>query len=242
MKYAILGDIHSNLEALEAVLNACSLESVDRYVCVGDIVGYGADPEKCIKIVKELEPTIVCGNHDWGCVGLVDLDYFNTVAKEAIEWTCYLLSESDCFYLRSFPLIVQEKRFVLVHSTLDAPERFDYMFNASVAEKTLQLMTTPLCFIGHIHIPMIFQKTIEGPVEYSYNWKTEYSPLVKQIVSVGSVGQPRDGDPRACYVIYDSKKDIVEIKRVEYNVSLAQKKIYNAGLHPILASRLAEGR
>jgi diadenosine tetraphosphatase ApaH/serine/threonine PP2A family protein phosphatase len=242
LRYAILGDIHGNLEALQSVLDSCKLESVDRFVCVGDIVGYGADPEKCVAIVREINPIIVCGNHDWGCTGLVDLDYFHTAARESIEWTRYFISSETLLYLRGLPLIVQNKNFIIVHSTLDVPEEFDYMINAKIAEQSFVFMDVPLCFVGHIHIPIVFQKLDQGAVDYCYDWRIEVSQDIKQIISVGSVGQPRDGDPRACYVIYDEEKGIVEIKRVEYDIESTQKKICNAGLHPILATRLAEGR
>jgi predicted phosphodiesterase len=241
MKYAIFSDIHGNLEALQTVLKELEKEKADIHLCVGDIVGYGANPTECIREVQALNPVIVCGNHDWAACGMVSSEYFNTYAKNAILWTERQLGEDDKTYLKSLPLTYEDKLVTMVHGTLDFPEEFSYMFDGYAAAKTMELMKTPICFIGHSHIAGTFYER-KKIVRYSSGSVIELKPRDTHIVNVGSIGQPRDGDPRASYCVYDSTKGIVEIKRVPYDVVHVQQKILNAGLPSMLASRLGEGK
>lgn len=241
MRYAIFSDIHGNLEAFEAVLKAMAQERPDGYFCVGDIVGYGADPAECIKKVQELKPTIVAGNHDWAVVELTDVEYFNSFAKAAVLWTRENLSEEDLEYLKSLKLTYQDREITLVHGTLDYPEEFSYVLDGYAAAKTMALMRTQVCFIGHSHVAGIFYDN-KGIVNYAADSKMEIRPGNKYLVNVGSVGQPRDGDPRASYCVYDDTEGVVEIKRVPYDVAGAQRHIMKEGLPRVLASRLSEGR
>lgn len=224
MRYGIFSDIHSNLEAFEAVLEALKKESVDKYFCVGDIVGYAANPKECIKIMQELNCPIVCGNHDWAAVDWVDHTYFNPYAKAAVEWTKSQLNDSERNYLKDLPLIYEDEEITMVHGTLEKPEEFDYIFDEFSALRTLDLSRTKVCFIGHTHFP------------------AEYSKEAKRLINVGSVGQPRDGNPKAAYCIYDPDKNTIEIKRIEYDIKTTMNKILAAGLPNILAFRLVEGR
>lgn len=242
MRYAVISDIHSNLEALKAVLAELSKEHIDSYLCAGDIVGYGADPAECIKLVSSLKPgVIIAGNHDWGVVDLLDLEYFNDYAKDAIIWTKEKVNQNDKDWLKKLKIESEEKEAVIVHGTLNEPKEFHYILDESDAVHTFRLMSRPVCFVGHSHIPGIFsyQEGAALPVEGA---KVNVDIDKKYIVNAGSVGQPRDGDPRASFIIYDSAKHEIEIKRVEYDIRLAQKKILEARLPERLAQRLLEGR
>lgn len=226
MRYAILSDIHGNLEALEASLERLNSEKIDAYISPGDIVGYGADPSGCIKIVRSLDPTAsVAGNHDQAVVGSFDPAGFNEYAKAAVLWTRSVLSAAELEYLKSLPLVKEGKVFSVVHGSLEDPQEFNYILNRADAARSMRHMATPLLFVGHSHVPAIYGH--------------EGSP--KRIVNAGSVGQPRDGDPRASFVIYDDSTGDVSIVRVEYDIEKARKKIIDAGLPEFLGDRLRGG-
>jgi len=223
MRYADFSDIHSNLEAFEAVLEAIEKEKVDRYFCVGDIVGYAADPKECIKMIRKLNCVTVCGNHDWAVVDLIDYSYFNVYARASVDWTKLQLDDSEKNYLKDLPLKYEDEEITLVHGSLERPEEFDYIFEEFDASRTLDLCRTKICFVGHTHSPAEFASD-EG-----------------RLINVGSVGQPRDGDPRAAYCIYDVEEKTVQVKRVEYNIGNAMNNILDTGLPEVLAYRLLEG-
>lgn len=241
MRYAIFSDVHSNLEAFESVLTAYQNEKIDRYLCVGDIVGYNANPKECLKIIKDREITTVAGNHDWASTEKFSLDYFNPNAKSAIVWTKKIIDLQEISFLNSLDLIYKEEDFCLVHGTLLHPEYFDYMFEFEDAQNSFSIMDVSICFVGHTHVPGTFIKENEE-ISYTRNNKIEIQPKKKYIVNVGSVGQPRDRDNRACFCIYDSKQKVVEIRRSEYNIGSTQTKIVNVGLPLMLARRLSLGQ
>ena len=242
MRYAVISDIHGNLEAFQAVLSALSGELIDGYLFVGDVVGYGANPKECIKLLKGLDPlTAVVGNHEWGVLGKLETAYFNELAQDAILWTKKTLDQEDAVYLGSFPLVYEDERITLVHGTLNMPEEFYYTFDTEDAYVTLSQMKNPLCFVGHSHVPGIFTYD-RSKVGYLERMETRIDGELRYLVNIGSIGQPRDGDPRASFAVYDDEKMTVEIKRVEYDVQKAVEKILRAGLPPKLAYRLAEGR
>ncbi len=239
MRYGIISDIHGNLEALETMLKVLKKEKVDKYLVAGDIVGYGADPDECVEIVSNLPGVSVCGNHDWGVLGLTSLEYFNVYARKAIEWTREKLKENHLKYLESLPLIIEEEDFTLVHSTLESPEEWNYIYSTYDAHKNMELQKTNICFYGHSHVPIYFLENehIMYRREEFFHLKENY----KYLVNVGSVGQPRDNDPRACAVIYDTDEKVVKYIRKEYNIQEAQRKIWEAGLPQILGERLQYG-
>lgn len=241
MRWGIFGDIHGNLEALEAVLTALKAEHIDKYLCLGDIVGYGADPTRCIAEIKALGPTTIAGNHDWASVELFDIGYFNPHAKQAVLWTRQNLSDQDKQFLKSLELVYQEKELTLVHGNLQNPERFEYIFDISSARESFNLLGTKICFIGHSHKPAIF---IKQDKNYTYTFQNNLKIEAAQsyIVNAGSVGQPRDGDPQATYLVYDSQSRQLQIKRISYDIQKAQDKIVKAGLPMVLAERLSYGR
>lgn len=240
MKYAILGDIHSNLEALEAVLEDAKHQGVTHYACVGDIVGYNANPTECLQRVRELGGVIVRGNHDHYCSHDDDLNGFHPLAADAVDWTRRQLSVEDRMFLRSLRLVAIVESFTLVHSTLDMPERWGYVFDKFEADAHFHYQTTNVCFYGHTHVPLAFEKTDQ--VRGGLYTRIQVARGKKYFINVGSVGQPRDGDPRAAYVTYDLVKGLIELRRVAYDVAKAQKKIIEAGLPSRVAARLSFGR
>jgi predicted phosphodiesterase len=242
MRYAIFSDVHSNLEALEAVARAYKNEAVEQYLCVGDVVGYGADPRECIKEVSRICKISVCGNHDWASVDLFPLTYFNPEAKAAIEWTKRNLGAKEINFLASLQTVYAEGNFTLVHGTLEDPQDFNYLDSDCAIERTFEFMQTQLCFVGHTHVSKIFIKCKDKPFSYSAQGSVQIKPGEKYIVNVGSVGQPRDGNACASFCLYDSDKNEVAIKRVDYDFYRARNKIIAAGLPRFLAERLLLGR
>ena len=240
-KFAILGDIHSNLDALNVVLDDCRAQGVTDFLCTGDVVGYNACPAECLKIVRELGCPVVMGNHDHYVSSSQNLGDFNPVAAEVIRWTRGKLSQEELDYLRGLPFVVTSMGITLVHATMDCPEAFGYVFDHLQAEANFIHQVTPLCFHGHTHCPMIYEKQI-GAV-YRIDAQDFRLPVGrKYFVNVGSVGQPRDGDPRAAYVLYDPIARTIRFRRVEYDVAAAQAKVREAGLPERLAERLAMGQ
>ena len=241
MRYGIFADIHSNLEAFEAVLEAYKSEGIERYICVGDIVGYGADPIECIRRLRELNLIAVAGNHDWAVAGLFDQKGLNPYAAQAVNWTRSVLSEEDKGFLKSLKLIEQVETYVMVHSSLDTPEMFKYVQDLFDAETCLSASLSHVCFIGHTHRPVTFYM-MGNNVNYTLEANIRIYDGTKYLINVGSVGQPRDGNPYACYCVWDSYARSLQIKRVMYDIHKAQEKILNAGLPHILADRLPQGR
>lgn len=241
MRYALISDIHSNLEAFEAVLEALSKEHVDRYLCLGDVVGYGADPKACIKLLRSISPEVtVAGNHDWAVVGLTDTSYFNEVAREAVEWTRGVIGEDEREFLKALPVTYEKERFTLVHGTLEEPAEFNYILNGYDALRTMKLSKTGACFVGHSHVAEAFYTDGEH-VAHTTLPELRMEKGRKYVVNAGSAGQPRDSDPRAAFVIYDDEDGSVYTRRVPYDIKTAQDKIVKAGLPPWLAYRLAKG-
>ncbi|MHC4473423.1 MAG: metallophosphoesterase family protein [Planctomycetota bacterium] len=240
MRYGIIADIHSNLEALQAVLAALAEERIDVYLSTGDLVGYGADPAECIRITRELDATVVAGNHDWAVASRLSLDYFNPYAREAIYWTQERLADTDIRYLNDLPLIQEVDEITLVHGTLYGPENFDYLLTSYDAHLSFQLLKTKLCLVGHSHVPITF--TMNGTVSFSFDLRTDLSEVSKAIVNPGSVGQPRDENPKAAYAVFDTESQVFRIERVEYDIEAATSKILRAGLPEVLAERLWLGR
>lgn len=242
MLYAIFSDMHSNLEAYQAFLEDAKKEGIEKYFCVGDIVGYGADPRQCIKLTKELDCPVVCGNHDWATAQKIEIDYFNGNARKAVLWTQERLDGLDINYLGNLKLVYQNDELTLVHGTLEHPEEFGYVLDEAEAARTLHLQETPLCFIGHSHAAGIFYEDKDGSIRYSLHPEMEIAQDRRYLVNVGSIGQPRDGDWRGSYCIFDKERKTLRIKRLEYDLKKAQEKILKAGLPSFLAMRLARGQ
>ncbi len=241
MRYALISDIHSNLQALEAVVGACRNKAIDHFLCLGDIVGYGANPNECLDLVQKLKTITVAGNHDWGLVGKKSIEYFNSIAVGALCWSRRVLSESKQDVLAELPLIHKGRDFILVHGTYHHPEHFEYMIDPSAAKQSFQILDKTLCFVGHSHIPGVFRYKDEN-ISYTSEVYFSVDENARYIINVGSVGQPRDRDPRSSFCIYDSDQKTVRGERVHYNIEGAQKAIIGAGLSGFLASRLKVGQ
>ncbi len=242
MRTGIFSDVHSNLEALEAVLELLRGEGITHYLCGGDLVGYGADPIGCIQKIRSLAGRVIGGNHDWASVGLMDLDYFNPYAREAILWTEGVLDEASRRYLKSLQILYTSGEITLVHGSLNEPEQFEYITDAESAKESLEQMTTTLCFVGHSHLPMILSIDEKRVIRTHPEAKVKMIAGRRYLVNVGSVGQPRDGDPRCACAIFDSDARTLEIRRTPYDIEKTQKKILKAGLPSFSATRLSVGR
>jgi predicted phosphodiesterase len=246
VRYLILSDLHANLEALEAVL-AHADGQWDRALVLGDLVGYGADPEAVIARVRGLDPlAVIRGNHDKVACGLEDARDFNVVARVAAEWTASRLSDADRVYLRALPagpLDVDDRVQICHGSPFDEDH---YIFDASDARQAIADASRPLCLFGHTHLPAIYRQ-----VDYSFEGEAPNADRtavvklqrgVRYLVNPGSVGQPRDGDSRAAYAVLDDDAQELSLSRVTYPIHEAQAKITSAGLPASLANRLALGR
>ena len=240
-KFAILGDIHANIDALNVVLDDCRAQGVTDFLCTGDVVGYNACPHECLKIIRDLGCPIVMGNHDHYVSSRQNLLDFNPIAAAVIEWTRRQLSMEEIYFLRSLPFVRPSMGITLVHATMDNPEAFGYVFDHLQAETHFTHQVTPLCFHGHTHCPMIYEKQVSAVFRIdAQDFKLPIGR--KYFINVGSVGQPRDGDPRAAYVLYDPKTRMVSFRRLEYDIEAAQSRIRLAKLPERLAERLAVGR
>lgn len=246
MRYLILSDLHGNLEALNAVLASAS-GGYDRILCLGDLVGYGADPNAMADWARANASVVVRGNHDRACAGLEDLEWFNPVARAAAEWTRQQLTPENLSYIAGLPkgpLPVDD--FQVMHgSLLDEDE---YMVAPSDAGQTFPYLETSLAFFGHTHLQGGFQwgrtrvRVLGHPASRQPQLLLDLDPDFAYLVNPGSVGQPRDGDPRAAYVFYHPDDRYVIFRRVHYDIAAAQEKIRRAGLPDVLAERLAVGR
>jgi len=238
--YAVLSDVHSNLEALKSVLEDLKKRDIHDIYFIGDAVGYGPEPNECIKLLKTECNILLVGNHDWGVCGLTDIRYFNEYARAAIEWTMNVINKDNIKALGEFPVRCELKKedITLVHSTPYEPEKWHYLFRLHDAEENFGYFDGRICFIGHSHKPVIIEKLTSGEL-ITDKKGTNIKPDSRYIINVGSIGQPRDGDPRASYVIVDDEK--VEIARVKYNIEATQKKMTLEGLPLFLIERIALG-
>lgn len=241
MLKAIFSDIHSNLQAYEAFIKDSKSEGVDKYYCVGDIVGYGANPRECIKITQQLNCPVVCGNHDWAAADKMPCNQFNEYAKEAVFWTQRNIDEADKNYLSNLPFVYEEENLTLVHGSLDAPEEFNYILDLESAANNIKLQKTKLCFIGHSHVSGVFFKADAGGIDYTEETQIKLEPNIYYLINAGSIGQPRDRNWRACYCLYDDEKNLLRFKRLEYDVKAASKAILSASIPAFLAQRIEEG-
>lgn len=241
MRYAVIADVHGNLEALEAVLKKLNEESFDALLFLGDSVGYGPNPNECIEVLKKKAQVLLAGNHDRAVVGLTDIEYFNPHAQTAIEWTREVLKDENKKFLASLPIEKQmiDEGIYLVHSTPKEPEKWHYLMTSWDAYKNFPFFSEKICLIGHSHVPAIIEEPPEGKINI-INISAEIKDDCRYIINAGSVGQPRDGNPEAAYVILTENS--AEIKRVPYDILLTQKKMRDQGLPDHLINRLAHGR
>ncbi len=256
MKYAIFSDIHSNLESFDTMLKFCSTLQINFYLCCGDIVGYGPNPNECVENIKSLTNAyILCGNHDVAVIGKKDIEWFNPYAKQAILWTKTVVTQENLQYLATLiPMYKFNDNITLVHGSPREPVD-EYIISYLECLDNIDKFFTKICFIGHTHIPFIFEyiscvneisvtpqvrfiKVVVKKESFVY----ELNPLAKYIINVGSVGQPRDGDPRCCFTVYDEKNNKISFYRLEYDIKKTQKKMMKYNLPIMLIQRLSFGR
>lgn len=243
MKYGVLGDIHANLSALETAVAALEEAGAEVLISVGDVVGYGAAPSECIELLREREIVTVLGNHDAACAGRLDDGHFNPYARAAVAWTREVLGERDLAWLADLPLHVRLEHCEVAHGTLHRPELFDYLLSPTDADPSLETLERPVGFVGHTHVPLSVMRfeDLEGQTAYSYETRVDLSGTRSAVINVGSVGQPRDEDPRTCFVLYDSDTREVRFERATYDIDREARRIRRAGLPGMLADRIRLG-
>jgi diadenosine tetraphosphatase ApaH/serine/threonine PP2A family protein phosphatase len=243
MKYAIFSDIHGNVDALDAVLDDILAASPDKLICLGDLVGYGASPNECVRKVRESGAEVVQGNHDQAAITLKDIQYFNDYARAAILWTHAALTEESTDYLSALPFVITVPGIRFVHASPLEPEQWEYVLSINQAAEQLEAFTEAICFIGHSHYPGLFRK--DGArilqIDFPANETVQLAPEGRYLVNVGSVGQPRDNDWRAAWTEYDDTTRSIRLHRLEYPVDVAQARILEAGLPAFLAQRIGSG-
>jgi predicted phosphodiesterase len=246
MRYLILSDIHSNYEALRAVLAHAKRKRWDRALVLGDVVGYGANPNQAVEIVRTLKPLVaIRGNHDKVCSGVEDGELFNRVALQAAMWTRQKLTRSNLRWLHSLPEgpVVVDGAFAVAHGT--PIDEDAYIFGEIEALNVFRQTTFALCFFGHSHFPVVFglsPDAIQTVLTTSPSFRFRLEPGVRYLVNPGSIGQPRDGNPLASYAMFDSATRTVSVHRIPYRIERTQQKILDAGLPRPLADRLGLGR
>src|SRR5688572_14343365 len=242
MKYLILSDVHSNKEALTAILAFVRRKPWDKVVCLGDLVGYGANPNQIVDDIRKLKPLVaVRGNHDKVCSGIEDGELFNRMALEAAMWTRRKLTRSNQQWLKGLPEgpMVVDGQFAICHGT--PIDEDAYIFGEIEALNVFRHTDFPICFFGHSHFPVIFALTpdaITTVLTVAPSFRFKLRPDVRYLINPGSVGQPRDGNPLASFAIFDGESRSVTIHRIPYPVKAAQRKILDAGLPKPLADRL----
>ncbi|MBM3335318.1 metallophosphoesterase family protein [Candidatus Sumerlaeota bacterium] len=237
-RIGVFSDIHGNLQALEAVLEILEdQERVDRYYCCGDIVGYGGNPNECVELIRAKNCPVVVGNHDHAALGLADVSYFNDVARTAIKWTGEVLTPENREFLRSLPMTITEDEILIVHSSPMDPEAWNYILTLGDARLNFEHFEHQICFVGHSHQPFIIEYCV-GKLNCVVQSSVPVADECRYLINVGSVGQPRDGNPDACYAIYDRGQRLIEIKRTAYDLPAAQEAIRAQSLPAQLAERL----
>lgn len=242
MRLGLLSDVHANLEALQAVLQSGHQRGVEQWVCLGDVVGYGADPLACIELVREHCQTVLMGNHDAAVAGLMDARAFNAFARIALQWTVEQLPTAERHYLASLPLERAAEAVHCVHAEPHRPAAWSYVVDLHTASEALDHTSAPLCFVGHSHRAFVCARHGEcTSLCAARSGVVELDETARYLANVGSVGQPRDGEWRSCYGIWDQEQRALELVRCPYDIESTQQKIRAVGLPNFLADRLAQG-
>jgi predicted phosphodiesterase len=241
MRVAILSDVHANLEALKATTQDLEKQNVEEVHFLGDAVGYGADPNACIKLIDSICDIKLLGNHDYVALGLENPLYFNQMARESILWTQQTLKGKSIEIMSDFEMEETFLDYHLVHATPENPQSWNYLLTVDDAQINFKSFPQDFCFIGHSHIPAIFCLKPDGAVVVVNETQHKAIPGCRYIINVGSVGQPRDGNKDACYLIANTDDNSFEFRRVSYDLEKAQKKMEKANLPKLLISRLAKG-
>ena len=245
MRIGIFSDVHANIEALTAVLEAYRSERIDKYVCIGDTVGYGASPNECCDVIRGVAAFTILGNHDAAVAGRMDYSYYYDAARHALDMHAKQLSPENMEWLRGLPYEVREGRegeICFCHGSPINLEEFEYIFSVEQAARCLEIydQLATVTFIGHSHLCKAFALTRDDVYEVVAQ-KFTIRPDHRYIVSVGSVGQPRDYDNRASYTVYDTEEKVFEFKRVAYDIDAAAQKIFTSDLERNFGNRLFLG-
>jgi len=241
LRYAIFSDVHANLEAFEAVLKDARRERADRFISLGDIVGYGPNPNECIKLTHKFACLSLAGNHDWIVLNLREIACLNPYAQQALLWSKENLTPARLDYLQSLPLFAQIDNLYLVHASPEQPVNWDYIRSLEDAKLNFKCFKGQICLVGHSHLPKI---VVEDGTTYWIHSSSEIAieEGKRYIINVGSVGQPRDGNVKACYALYNTVTNCFQLRRVSYDLVTTQEKMLLAGLPYCLAARLALGQ
>ncbi|SRR5579871_2551985 len=243
MKYGLFSDIHSNIEAMTAVAQAMKSEGAQEYLCLGDLVGYYANPNEVIELIASLDCwKTVMGNHDSALLGRTSLTKFNQPAAEAIRWTQTHLKPQNRAFLEGLRLREEIGEIQLVHSSPFQSEEWHYLTGQEDVERNFRYFQGFICFFGHVHKPFIAEQKMDGTVRILEEQEYALQKDCRYLVNVGSVGQPRDGNPKTCYVMYDSGAKKIAIRRLDYDYGTTAKKTLEAGLSDYLAQRLKTGK
>ena len=232
MRVAVLSDIHSNLQALTKALTFIDSAEVNEILCLGDIVGYGGNPNECVDLIRQRATKVVLGNHDLAAVDPEKADYFTKPGKIAAEWTHSVLTQDNLDYLAALPYLDSKDRATIAHASPNKPENWEYVLSIPVAEKQFTAFTTDLCFIGHSHVPAVCGEDLRT---FSFKKGQRF------LINVGSVGQPRDGNPRLSFGLLDTDQWSYHNVRLEYDINGAADQVQTVGLPPILGKRLFQG-
>jgi diadenosine tetraphosphatase ApaH/serine/threonine PP2A family protein phosphatase len=242
MRMAIISDVHANLEALTAIIRDIEKQNVEKVHFLGDVVGYGDDPDRCIALIDDLCDIKLLGNHDYVALGLESPTHFNSAARESIIWTQEKLQPERIKDLADFEMEATCAGYRMVHATPEHPSEWNYLLSVPEAKRNFEFFTEDFCFVGHSHIPAVFCRRPDGEVELCDLEGVTAEPDCRYIINVGSVGQPRDGNPHACYLVADTIRNNFAHRRVPYDVETAQDKMKKAQLPNYLITRLASGR
>lgn len=239
---ALISDIHGNIDALNAVLEDIEKHNADIITCLGDIVGYGGAPRECVENIKRNCYPVLMGNHEVYTALPIDIDEFSDPVARGIQIAREQLSEDQLKWMRELSIVIELGEATITHASLDEPAEFNHILRTEDAQAHFKFQETPICFIGHTHVPIIMEETATGvdcydpPEEF-----ISLDPYFNYVVNVGSVGQPRDGDPRACYVLYDTDRAAIRYRRVPYGLAAARSRFEEAGVHSKAIERIEIG-
>ena len=242
MRLAVMSDVHANLEALEAVLADIETRHVDAVCCLGDVVGYGADPIPCLELINQTCDIKLLGNHEYTALGRLPQQTLNAVARASAEWTQVQLGDRAFQIIAEFTMNASREGSHFVHASPCEPDKWHYILTTAEADRAFKHMRENICFVGHTHLPAIITQSPAGKHRQQVGHDFDPDPDSRYLVNVGSVGQPRDRDPRACYVTFDSGEQEVLYHRVEYDITRAQQKMRHADLPALLIDRLQAGK
>ena len=243
MRYILISDVHGNLEALQAVMEFVRILEPYQFYCLGDVVGYGADPQACLHMLQEEASLVLAGNHDLAVAEVISTDGFNPIARESVEWTRRTLDEDDKESLANFPLVYVDGNYLFTHASPIEPMSFHYIQTLNDAADVLSSIGQQFCFVGHTHLPvLVMMEERTGSIQIVQENRITIKDGYKYFVNVGSAGQPRDSNPDACVVVLDEETETIEYVRIPYDISMCQSKILSEGLPSYLAERLMLAR